>query len=239
VRTGRDATPPQDTSTGRWLGTVAAFLATGSTLLLLTAVIDYPFLAPRTAVVLILRVILIVPAVWLYLFAWAFLFLGTRAKTHDELHLSQRRRDRTALVLGMVFFGAALATVPYQLPFARAWVPSLLLLAIPYLPLVFSPVVLSHAYIYFKHADPPVNRRFRMARIGALLLVAISILSVLGQVAYYAGLHQSLELAWWTFLPFPAGLTASGYWLQVFAWRGSRLRGASLVAYGILPESRG
>ncbi len=202
----------------RWLMNVAFLLAGGSTLLLFAMLLDFPTRTPRDATVLIYRAILVASAVSLILIAWVRLFAGFFTIYRHAFLAPHRNRDLTVCAAGVLGFGISLAAIEVQLPFSQSWTPSVLLLLVPFVPLVFAPVALSHAFVFFAHAYPAKNRRLQAAQAGAVLLALVSVLAVLSQVFFYFGTYGAFEIAWWTYLPFPAGSTAFGYWLEFSVW---------------------
>jgi len=98
----------------------------------------------------------------------------------------------------------------------------LLLLAFPYVPLLFAPVVLVHASVFLSLANGLTKgTEGTLVRLGAIALIVPAILGLAGQAAHAAvgagtlaealGAEEARQLMLWTFFPYPAGLTVFGY----------------------------
>lgn len=203
-------------------------LATGGSLLLLAAIYAYPFVFPSGISSLILWVTLTVTAVSILGVAWIALVLSVLRPLNPRSPRPPISRDtRAACYLSFVVLVASLVSVPFQLNAVSSNIIFFLgpfsLLLVPYLPLVFGPVVLSQAYVLLRYDKTGFEIRGRWLRsLGILSLAGIALVGVVGQVVFYLVAGGQATWSFWLFAPLPAGLTAIGYWILYFAFRVAR-----------------
>lgn len=233
-------TPEGDrTALAPWLPRAAGLLALGSTFLLAGGSVWFlsGWLSIGTVAFSLVYSLSFV-AVMVHLVAWIVLYRGLRGSSGSMRVRSLLRAYQVSLSA----FAVAALTMPFQL--FGAFGPGMVLYALfyafvwPYIPLVFTPVVLFHAYLFSDFALRSQTRlgSRRMALLGAGLLVAISAIGVVGQLAVTAGLYAHPGLVFGTFLGLPAGLTAVGYAFELLAFSSDRGQAA---ATGKLQQTRG
>ncbi len=194
-----------------WLSRTAFYLTSGSALLLFGAVAFArgSFLGCFLFVAAWFGAILHALG-WFHLYAAGSLDPGGRA-THAA---------------GAVVFAFLAGIVAMAIAVPTGW--ELLFFALPYVPFVFGPIVLVHARLFLSFpGELRGNWEPRVVRVGCFILVALAALGVAGQLGHLAiGLDamSNPTVTFWTFFPYPAGLTALGYALVWWGWSGAAAR---------------
>ena len=217
------------------IGSVAGLLAFGSAFLLVAGLLGFPRWVTYTE--LFRNALLVLFGMILHFFGWLALYLRTWRDSRHGSPIGQRwPTPHTAFLLSVFAFVVSASVTPC---IVSGWCASLsplsllvspISLFVPYLPAVFAPVVLGHVYIFRAYARQEISpRRRRVAGIGLAWLSTVSIIGILGQLAYQAGAYQEAVGILGSdaaavrfgliFLPFPAGLTAIGYGIEFAAWR--------------------
>ena len=210
------------------LSSAALGSATGSTLLLFAAPFAYPYAFPASLSNLMIWATLTGTAVWIHGLAWLALIATAISPSGRRVPGGRISNDvRAASYLSIVAFLAALLSATFQLnaisPGALFFFVPFVFLFAPYLPLVFGPLVLSQSYIFLRHDDDVSHaQNRRLKTLGALSLVTVALVGMAGQVAFYVAATDHAYWTFWLFTPFPAGLTAIGYWILYFALRAPR-----------------
>lgn len=212
----------------------SAFLLLGS----LSAYPRFPPVNPPIEWVLIFVLSTSVAAI-LHLVGWMHLYVATRIACPPAIDSGQALMSpHRAFQASVILFGGLLATLPFQLEriapllawlssdsYGGALLSALLFgfLYVPYLPLMFGPVVIFHAYI-FGRGVPRLSgeARNRFVLSGALVLMAIAVTAISVQLATLSGVSIPPEVSFLAALPFPAGATVVGYGVLLYAFGLSR-----------------
>lgn len=228
-----------------------ALFAAGSTFLLAATVWTYPSFPPADPSPELVLVFLLFTSVAIVLYSVAFvkLFVATQLLSRNEggPGLPWVNSGRVSL-LSVFLLISLLFTLPIQLGPVLALVGSITsesyvkgllasltfgLVFVPYLPLIFGPVILPHAFIFLHAQRMSEVGRPRLTEIGVLLLVALAVVGMVGELVFLAGATLSRELVFWIFMPLPAGLTSSAYWILLLSVTpSSRQRGGNSFHVG-------
>ncbi len=154
--------------------------------------------------------------------AWIRIYFGVRPASGAPDPSDGRIPLRRAFFLGVFGTVASFGLLPVQIeglwPGTRnIWTYAVVFVSVfiiysPFLPLVFGPVVLSHAYAFHttsKTIAPGTSRIVLCA--SAVVLATISVGGIIGQLLLYPSWPPASSVGYFLVIPVPAGLTAIPY----------------------------